>query len=489
MAVSRRPRGTAGSEIWPGFVDALSAMLLVIIFLLVVFVLAQFFLSEALSGRDQALARLNQQVNELSELLALERRDNADLRLNVAQLSASLQTSTEERDELVLRLDAEAARAAAAEAALAGARQVAEADRDTITMQLATIEVLRRDVVALRQVRDDLEVEVGQLLAALETIKAEASELTDRATTLENERERLAAALARAEADTEDLAARLKRNDALTTVLRDRTRELLARLATEEESRKAAEERTALAQRELETREIRLAELQALHLSAGQALEAEQAVSAAAKAQVALLNRQIEALRAQLARISQALDAAEAEDSEQNIVIANLGRRLNLALAQKVEELSRYRSEFFGRLREALGDRPDIRIVGDRFVFQSEVLFESASAALGGEGQESLSQLATTLLEISDRIPEDLPWILRVDGHTDRIPIATAVFPSNWELATARATSVVKFLIAEGIPPRRLAVTGFAEHQPIDPGDDEAAYGRNRRIEIKLTER
>ena len=386
MAVSRRPRGTAGSEIWPGFVDALSAMLLVIIFLLVVFVLAQFFLSEALSGRDQALARLNQQVNELSELLALERRDNADLRLNVAQLSASLQTSTEERDELVLRLDAEAARAAAAEAALAGARQVAEADRDTITMQLATIEVLRRDVVALRQVRDDLEVEVGQLLAALETIKAEASELTDRATTLENERERLAAALARAEADTEDLAARLKRNDALTTVLRDRTRELLARLATEEESRKAAEERTALAQRELETREIRLAELQALHLSAGQALEAEQAVSAAAKAQVALLNRQIEALRAQLARISQALNAAEAEDSEQNIVIANLGRRLNLALAQKVEELSRYRSEFFGRLREALGDRPDIRIVGDRFVFQSEVLFESASAALGRGG-------------------------------------------------------------------------------------------------------
>jgi len=488
MAVSRRPR-SHGSEIWPGFVDALSAMLLVIIFLLVVFVLAQFFLSEALSGRDQALARLNQQVSELSELLALERHANADLRLNVAQLSASLQTSTEERDELVLRLDAEAERAVAAEGALTDARQIAEADRETITMQLATIEVLRRDVVALRQVRDDLEIEVGRLLSALETIKAEATELTDRASTHENERERLAAALTRAEAETEDLAARLKENNALTTALRDRTQELLARLATEEEKRQAAETTTTLAQRELETREIRLAELQALHLKTGEALDAEKTVSAAAQAQLALLNRQIEALRTQLARISQALDAAEAKDSEQNTVIANLGRRLNLALAQKVEELSRYRSEFFGRLREALGDRPDIRIVGDRFVFQSEVLFESASAGLGEEGQQSLAQLAATLLEISARIPEDLPWILRVDGHTDRIPIATGAFPSNWELASARATSVVKFLIEEGIPPRRLAATAFAEYQPIDPSSNEAAYGRNRRIEIKLTER
>ncbi len=489
MATSGRLRRQAGSETWPGFVDALSAMLLVIMFLLVVFVLAQFFLNEALSGRDQALARLNQQVSELSELLALERQANADLRLNVAQLSASLQKSTEERDELVLRLDAQAERAEIAEATLAAAQRTTEASRETIKMQLATLEVLRRDVAALRKVRDDLELEVGRLLAALDAAEAEAVDLVDRTAALETERERLAAALASADTETEELTARVTEADALASMLRERTQELLARLATEDDRRKAAEERTRLAQQELEAREIRLAELQVLYAGASADLTSEEAISAAAQEQVAVLNRQIAALREQLARISEALDAAEAKDQQQNTVIANLGRRLNLALAQKVEELSRYRSEFFGRLREALGDRQDIRIVGDRFVFQSEVLFESASANIGIEGEDSLARLAATLLEISERIPADLPWILRIDGHTDRIPIATSAFPSNWELSSARATSVVKFLIEQGIPPGRLAATGFGEYQPIDVRNSEDAYDRNRRIELKLTER
>ena len=219
------------------------------------------------------------------------------------------------------------------------------------------------------------------------------------------------------------------------------------------------------------------------------ALAEQRALSEEAQVQVTLLNRQLAALREQLAQVAEALEISEAKNQEQEVQIADLGKRLNVALASKVQELARYRSEFFGRLREALGNRQDIRIVGDRFVFQSEILFGSGSATIGGEGRQQLAQLATTLREISETIPPELDWVLRVDGHTDRQPISTAAFPSNWELSTARAVSVVKFLVNQGIPPGRLAATGFGEFQPLDPGGDEIAYRRNRRIEFKLTQR
>ena len=215
----------------------------------------------------------------------------------------------------------------------------------------------------------------------------------------------------------------------------------------------------------------------------------EKDLSAEARAQVALLNQQLSAVRQQLVRLNAALEAAEAKDEEQEAVIADLGKRLNVALAQKVEELSRYRSEFFGRLREVLGDRRDIHVAGDRFVFQSEVLFASGSAEIGINGQQQLAQLARTLLEIAKSIPPEISWVLRVDGHTDVIPISTPRFPSNWELSTARAVSVVKFLVDQGIPPARLTAAGFGEFQPLDSRDDEIGHRRNRRIELKLTER
>ncbi len=187
--------------------------------------------------------------------------------------------------------------------------------------------------------------------------------------------------------------------------------------------------------------------------------------------------------------MSAVLDASEALSKKQKVQIANLGKRLNAALATKVQELSRYRSEFFGRLREVLGRQPGVRIVGDRFVFQSEVLFASGSAELGKQGTEQLGRLADTLLEISTKIPKDIDWILRIDGHTDKLPIKTAQFPSNWELSSARAISVVKFLKSREIPANRLVAAGFGEHQPLDDRDDEIGYRRNRRIELKLTQR
>ncbi|WP_119421225.1 peptidoglycan -binding protein [Desertibaculum subflavum] len=414
------------SEPWPGYVDVLSTLLLVIVFLLVVFAIAQFVLSQVLSGRDEALARLNQQVAELAEMLSLEKRTTVELRANLAELSATLQQATSARDELALRIDALTRRAEGAEAE-------ARRSEGEIKVQLAEVERLKRDIEALRKVKETLEADVA----------AKAGEITQ---------------------------------------LRDRSKELEARLAAEAE-------RTALAQKELEARETRLSELQALYLGKQEEAESQKQLTTEAQAQVAVLNQQILALRQQLARLEQALQVAEVKDKEAQAQIADLGKRLNLALAQKVEELSRYRSEFFGRLREILGDRRDITIVGDRFVFQSEVLFDQGSAELSDGAKEQLRKLARALLEIAGRIPKDVPWILRVDGHTDVIPIRTAQFPSNWELSVARAIAVTRFLEAQGVPSGHLAATGFAEYQPLDSGRDEIAFRRNRRIELRLTDR
>jgi len=424
MAIAPRNSRRSTIDIWPGFVDALAQLLMVIIFILLVFTAGQFYLSEALSGRDQALQKLQQQVNELGDLLAMERRSNEDLRANAADLSSQLASSQTERDRLTGQLrDADA---------------TVSADKEKIELQLSEIESLRRDLDALKTVRADLEAKV--------------------------------AALAQQQAP-QDLG-----------TLRDRTKELEARLATEQE-------RTSLAQKEIDARNVRLAELGSRADRAEQSLAAEKEISRDALARVDRLNAQLAALREQLSRIAAALDVSEAKVKEQQGQIVELGKRLNLALVNKVEELARYRSEFFGRLREILGDRPDIRVVGDRFVFQSEVLFAPGSAELSDDAKQELAPVIAALKEISAKIPPDINWILRVDGHTDRRPISNPQFPSNWELSTARAISVVRFAIDEGIPASRLSAAGFADKQPIDPRNVEDAYRRNRRIELKLTER
>lgn len=406
-------------DIWPGFVDALATLLLVITFVLVVFVLAQFYLRVTLSGQSEALEQLTQRVSELAELLSLERSENERIRENVAQLSTELQSTLSERDQLASEVS--------------GLRAEAEASKEEASQARAELESLNRDIETLREVRAQLEAEVGKLSATLSETE-------------------------------EQLGAE-----------RDRSKELEARLATEEE-------RTQLAQKTIEEKDVLLREKLT-------ALESEQKVSAEQRAQIEVLNRQVSALRDQLAAIQEALDIAEKTAKEQKIQIADLGKKLNVALAGKVQELAKYRSEFFGRLREVLGNRSDVRIVGDRFVFQSEVLFDTGSAALGPDGKAQMADLAKTLLDIAKTIPADLQWILRVDGHTDIRPISTAEFPSNWELSSERALSVVRFLVSQGVPPQRLVAAGFGEFQPLDTRNDEVAYRRNRRIELKLTER
>ena len=363
VARSNRFRAAGGDNSWPGFVDALSTLLLAIIFLLSLFVLAQFFLSQALTGREQALTVLQAEVQELGDLLQLEKDANTALRQSVSQLSASLSAANADRDQLTADLSE-------AQNALAGATERLEA-------------------------------------------------LTGRNTTLE--------ASAKAFEDAYNVA--------------------------------AAE------------------------------LTEQQQISQRARAEIARLESNISALRDQLSRLENALEASEKQDEENQAVIVDLGRRLNRALASKVEELAGYRSAFFARLSQVLAQRPEVRIEGDRFIFGSELLFESGSADLGEVGQAELRQFAQTLLQIAADIPPELNWVLRVDGHTDRRPIYNNTFKSNWQLSAARAIAVVEFLIAAGLPPERLAATGFGEFQPLDDRFTVDALARNRRIEFRLTQR
>jgi len=378
-------------EAWPGYVDVLSTLLMVIVFVLMIFVVAQLYLSQALTGKDQTLARLSQQLNELSEMLSMERGNSQQLKVQLSQLSSALTKSTAERDALQNRL-----------------------------------------TVVIGE-RDNLKAQLGDANAQIAASKEKQKELEDAYKTIDADKSKITALL-------NDIAA--------LESLRD---DLQKKLLSADENAKQ--------------------------------------ITSQSEAQVALLNQQILAMRDQLAQLAATLEASEQKSKEQQVQIADLGSKLNAALASKVEELARYRSEFFGRLREALGKRDDIRIVGDRFVFQSEVLFGSGSADIGQAGRDQLDTLATTLILITKEIPDDIDWVLRIDGHTDKRPITSGLYPSNWELSTARAIAVLKYLASKGIPENRMAAAGFAEFSPLDKGDSEDAYTKNRRIEFKLDQR
>jgi chemotaxis protein MotB len=342
MSLARARRGRYQANYWPGFVDMLSTLLLVVTFLMSLFMLTNFIVSQAASGKDTMLSRLNKQLSELTELLALERSKKESVEDNLSALQATL---------------------------------------------------------------------------------------TDQ----QKENRRLTGLLGDAGGKTQ-----------------------------------GAEERA-----------------QAL----GGQLDTQKKITNDALAKVEMLNQQLAALRLQLAAIEEALSASEAKDKESQAKIADLGQRLNVALAKKVQELARYRSDFFGKLKEALGNRPDFEVVGDRFVFASDVLFDSGSAELKPEATPQLDKLADALKQLENQIPSDIAWVMRIDGHTDIHPIATPEFPSNWELSSARAISVVRYLMQQGVPPNRLVAAGFGEFQPIDPATSDEALRKNRRIELKLTER
>ena len=398
MASASRRRGGAADYTWPGYVDALTTLLMVLIFLLSLFSVAQFTLSNALSNRDSAIDQLSRQIGDLANQLSVEKRAGQSLQKDLEQLTLQLGQMRAERDKLGGELAAE-----------------------------------RRSSDALKVERD---------------------QLTERLTSMLAERDKLAAAIQSAAKESEAKAADLQKEI-------ERQRLELTRLA---------------------------ASLAAANNEKGKLftdLTEEQKLSAEQKAAVVRMTAELAGLKSELGRLNAALDASEAKSKDQQAQIVDLGQKLNRALASKVEELARYRSEFFGKLREALAGQRDVQIVGDRFVFQSEVLFPSGSAQLQPAGEKQLAEVAQRLIDISSRIPKDINWVLQVDGHTDDKPIRNVVFPSNWELSAGRAIAVVKFLHSQGIPNERLVAAGYGEYQPLSAIDS----ARNRRIELKLTSR
>ena len=469
---SSRSRSYNAASYWPGFVDALAALLVVVVFLIMVFALAQAFLSDALSGRDTVLEQLTAELEELGQMLNLERDSNLKLQLSIAQLSSDLKSSISERDLLNVRLSSIEKELATEKAThndqIFDLNKIIKNDKDSIELQLRDLERLNRDILALKEVRKNLEKKVSVLIGTLENTEGELEKVKEVQRNLEKK--------------VSVLVDTLENTEGELGKVRDFSKELRAKIVDESE-------RTLLVQEELDKRDIRLKELLNSTKIAEKSLSEEKVLSKSYQNKISLIGEQLRQLRIQLAALNEALEASESKNKEQKTQIVNLGKRLNAALATRVQELARYRSEFFGRLRKTLGNRADIRIVGDRFVFQSEVLFESGAADLNQAGSQQLSLLGTTLRKISKEIPKDLDWVLRVDGHTDERPISTPQFPSNWELSSARSTSVVKYLINQGISPNRLVAAGFGQHQPIDIGSDEIAYRRNRRIEFKLTQR
>jgi chemotaxis protein MotB len=469
---SSRSRSYNAASYWPGFVDALAALLVVVVFLIMVFALAQAFLSDALSGRDTVLEQLTAELEELGQMLNLERDSNLKLQLSIAQLSSDLKSSISERDLLNVRLSSIEKELATEKAThndkIFDLNKIIKNDKDSIELQLRDLERLNRDILALKEVRKNLEKKVSVLIGTLENTEGELEKVKEVQRNLEKK--------------VSVLIGTLENTEGELGKVRDLSKELRAKIVDESE-------RTLLVQEELDKRDIRLKELLNSTKIAEKSLSEEKVLSKSYQNKISLIGEQLRQLRIQLAALNEALEASESKNKEQKTQIVNLGKRLNAALATRVQELARYRSEFFGRLRKTLGNRADIRIVGDRFVFQSEVLFESGAADLNQAGSQQLGLLGTTLRKISKEIPKDLDWVLRVDGHTDERPISTTQFPSNWELSSARSTSVVKYLINQGISPNRLVAAGFGQHQPIDIGSDEIAYRRNRRIEFKLTQR
>ncbi len=460
----------------------------------------------ALSERDRLLEALatatseRDRLLELTDSLAVERKALAD------QLAAAKR----ETEELLQRAaGGEEAQSASADrltrleaerAALESALVASEAERNRLEALLERVSQERDRLQLATLGQEDDKTDLVTRLAELEALAEQRQDLVSVITRAQGAREALAmllverqrdlrrmeAAQAALEVELAEAEEQLRGRDAALDNLTATMSELQGELATSRRNLTLADQRLKLAEEAAE--EARAAREQA-GAEGSDALVAEQALTEAANQKVQRLQNQIDALEQRLAQLTALLEASEALNEAQGVEIINLGKRLNEALATKVQELASYRSEFFGRLREVLGGRSDIQIVGDRFVLQSEVLFPSAQAALTEEGEEQLQELAESLKRIIPEIPPDIDWVLQVNGHTDRRRLVSGTFESNWELSAERALSVVRFLIDQGIPANRLAAAGFAEFQPIATGRTPEAYRLNRRIELKLTQR
>ena len=430
MAASTRRSRTQETNIWPGFVDALAALLMVIIFVLMIFIVAQFYLTQLLSGRDDDVAKLQGQILELGELLSIERTTNTKLANNINRLNASLITATSKQE--------------------------------TLNSKISELVILN----------ESLGTQVNNLTAGRDALQ---KSLNLSQSSLAMSQSDLESALMQLKDIESELEAKTLQNEQTTNEL-DETRKLSLLMKSD------LGEAKVLLQKII----IKLSK-EKLHLVNSKELNKELKIKYATS--TTQLNAQILSLRREVLTLNNILKKSEMENELKNVKIVDLGRKLNRALASRVQELAKFRSEFFGRLQDVLKNRRDIRTVGDRFVFQSEVLFASGASDIATAGKKELAQLARTLNSIAPNIPKKINWILQIEGHTDHIPISNKRFQSNWELSAARAISVVEFLIGQGVPADRLSAAGYGEFQPLDKRRDEIGNRRNRRIEMKLTQR
>ncbi len=469
----RRPHN--GLDAWPGYVDALSTLLMVTIFVLLVFVLAQGLLSVTLTGKDKALERLNQEISQLTDMLSLERGRAADLQGNVASLAHDLGEVTTARDALAHQLST----AQAAVAQDTSQVSTLTAQRDRLSAELAD------SVVQAQSASARLNDIQGQLSQQTQAAAAANSQLVSVQAALTATQQKLSAtdtSLSQANAATAAATAATQAATAHAAGLQAQLTAADTQATTAAASLAAA--RTALAQDQTQ-----IAQAQQQAVAGSTALSQQKQATDEANTEIALLNEQMAQLRAQLTAIASALQLQENQGRDKDAEIADLGRKLNLALAAKVQELQRYRSDFFGKLREILKNQPNIKVVGDRFVFQSDVLFPVDGATMTPAGQGQIGDIATAVKGIMKEIPPDLSWMLRVDGHADSQPVTSGQYKNNWDLSAARAIAVVQLLIQDGVPANHLAATAFADTQPIDPAPNAAAYAKNRRIEFRLTDR
>ena len=456
MSLSRLGnRGRPSDFTWPGFVDALASLLMVFVFVLMVFVIIQANLSFRISGQDSRITALQNELLELGSLLNMERETNLQLssELSNAQLKvtslegdneqllsqlASLQTELSDRgDEIIAQ----------------------QADISALSSQIFELEDNLESARSLADERsDEIEALILRLTASAEAFAEQSDAFNNQAIELQQS----------------------------ITLAKDRE-ERISILDSKIENLNA---KNTLTQEELSEKQRLLLIAEQALLKQAEELKSANNASNEAKAEIDKLLASTTALRLEIQKLSNLLADKERQSINDKIAIADLGKKLNSALATRVQDLQKFRSEFFGQLREVLKNRSEVRVVGDRFIFQSEVLFATGQANISDTGKEQLAEIASALREIEEVIPKDIPWVLQIEGHTDSDPIAdNPFFKDNWDLSTERALSVVRFLRSEGIPANRLAAAGYGEFQPIDTQNSEAAKQRNRRIELKLTQR
>ena len=577
---SLRNRLSDSTNIWPGFVDVLATLLIVIIFVLMVFTVSQIYLSDAISGRDKALQDLRIQINELSKILVIETQDKDKALSSLAQTQEELdktqsnleseQLYSEELQEDIakkrseifvqeqnilalsdqisnllkeLRIVANALETyEGQEIALLETKGLGERINKALATRIDQLNLLNKELdtanlklseseKSLKETIEELNLKNKNLLAINESLGLEDVGIDEQLQAIKNKNEELQNLNIQLSLRDEELQNQisqykeltndlLKINDSLglkdaslkekldairfkneelarlnkdliqkdSTIfsLRGKISELNSILSLSAEKEQIQLEKldllenqlTLLEQENLNQKETSLDEIRKMEFQASKTLE-----------QVEILSSQIDTLQQEIAILNSALESSQRDKLIKDLEIEALGEKLNKALTSKVFELQKYRSEFFGKLQSILGDREDIKIVGDRFIFETELLFESASAELEILGKKKLSEIGLTLKETTNQIPDNIEWIIMVEGHTDKRPIQTSKYPSNWDLSTARANSVLKLLLELGFPPNRLAAAGFGEFYPISDGNTDSDYQQNRRIELKLTSR